>query len=127
MKIIWGAALAFAACSLNTIANAETWSCDYKIIEKTFTQKWSIANGRMTAPNGKGYFRVTLNDDRFLIAFHKFRRPSMDDPVLLLVIIEKKTGAYLDIDTAVMSNMGKAYDDISEPNVETGHCTLLER
>ena len=52
----------------------------------------------------------------------------MDDPVLLcLVIIEKKTGANLDIDTAVMSNMGKAYDDISEPNVETGHCTLLER
>jgi hypothetical protein len=51
----------------------------------------------------------------------------MDDPVLLLVIIEKKTGTYLDIDTAVMSNMRKAYDDISEPNVETGHCTLLER
>jgi hypothetical protein len=71
--------------------------------------------------------RLLLLHHRFLIAFHKFRRPSMDDPVLLLVIIEKKTGTYLDIDTAVMSNMRKAYDDISEPNVETGHCTLLER
>ena len=128
MKIIWGAAFAFAACSLNTIANAETWSCDYKMTNgKTFTQKWTIANGRMTAPNGKVYFRVTLNDDRFLIAFHKFRQSSTDDPILLLVIVEKKTGAFLDISTVVMSTMGETYDDTSEPDVETGHCTLVER
>jgi len=26
-----------------------------------------------------------------------------------------------------MSNMGKAYDETSEPEVKTGHCTLLRR
>lgn len=128
MKITWGAALAFAVCSLNTIANAETWSCDYKMtIGKTFTQKWTIANGRMTAPNGSGYYRVTLNDDRFLIAAHKFRQLSVDDPVLLMIIIEKKTGAYFEISTVMMSTMGKAHDDSTDPDVETGRCTLVER
>jgi hypothetical protein len=105
-------------------AIAETWSCDLKINEKPYTQQWTISNGRMTAPHGKGYFRVTQNDDHVLIAFSKLGNQS-DNPALNLIIIDKKTGSYFDIDTIVMSAMGRAYDDTPEPTVKTGHCTML--
>ncbi len=35
--------------SLNTTSDAETWSCDVNMGQKTFKQEWDIANGRMTA------------------------------------------------------------------------------
>jgi hypothetical protein len=111
---------------VNTIAIAETWSCELKMNEKPFTQQWTISNGRMTAPNGKGYFRVARNDDQILMAFAKLGNQS-ENPALNLIIIDKKTGGYFDIDTIVMSAMGKAYDDVSEPTVNTGHCAMLPR
>ncbi len=134
MKAIWTAALVFAVSSVEAFSEqrilnpyADEWSCNYKSNEKTFTQKWIVANGRMTAPSGKGGLRVILNDDRVLIGFFKFRQKPNNEPVLEFIIIDKKSGAYLEIDTALMSAMGKDHDDVSEPNVETGHCTLLER
>jgi hypothetical protein len=147
MKIIWAVVLSFSVCALSTIANAETWSCDYREVTdgtgsgllpvgKTSTQKWTVANGRMAALNAKSnaYLRVTLNDDRFLIAFHQLRQPpgSTSDAVLVLVIIEKKTGGYLEINNILMSTVGKGVEkeigvDSTEPAVETGRCTLLER
>ena len=81
----------------------------------------------MTAPSGKGGLRVILNDDRALIGFFKFRPKSTDRPVLDITIINKNSGDYFDIDTVVMTELGKAYDDTSEPSVQIGHCTLLER
>jgi hypothetical protein len=93
----------------NTAAIAETWSCDLKKNEP-YTQQWTISNGRMTAPQGKGYLRVVQNDDDVLTAIFKLRNKS-NDPVLNLIIIDKKTGSYFDIDTNVMSTLGKAYDD----------------
>jgi hypothetical protein len=45
------------------------------------------------------------------------------------IIIEKKTGAYLDINTIVMSVLGKDYDEQEsvKPAAESGQCTLLVR
>lgn len=108
---------------LNTATNAETWSCDIKMNGKTHIQQWTISNGRMTAPHGKGYFRVAKNNDHVLMAFLKIRNQS-DDPVLLVIIIDKKTGSYFDIDTTVMSTMGMDYDETSEPEMQTGRCAL---
>jgi hypothetical protein len=134
MKVIWAAALVLAVCSVEAFSEqgtlnpyADEWSCDHKSNGKTFTQKWIVANGRMTAPGGKGGLRVILNDDRVLIGFFKFRQKPNDEPVLDMTIIDKKSGDYFDIDTIVMSVMGKASDDTSEPGVQIGHCTLLER
>jgi hypothetical protein len=78
----------------------------------------------MTAPTGKGGLRVVINNDRVLMGFFKFR-DGPGDPALYFDIIEKKTGTYLEIDTTVMSVNGKSLDDVSEPDVTTGHCTLL--
>jgi hypothetical protein len=111
---------------LNTATNAETWSSDTEMNKKPYTQQWTISDGRMTAPHGKGYLRVVQNDDHVLTAFSKTRNKA-DDPVPHLIIIDKKTGSYFDIDTIAMSVMGKAYDETSEPNVGTGRCTLLQR
>ena len=106
MKITWAVVLSFSLCALSTISNAEVWSCDYKEATsgtglnvrdgKTSTQKYTVANGRMAALNAKSnaYMRVTLNDDRLLIAFAQIQpRPgSSSDSTLLLIIIEKKNG-----------------------------------
>jgi hypothetical protein len=111
---------------LDTATTAETWSCDTELNKKPYIQQWTIANGRVTAPHGKGYFQVGQNDDHVLTAFFKSRNGAVD-PVLNLIIIDKKTGSYFFIDTILMSVMGKAYDAISAPNVETGRCALLPR
>jgi hypothetical protein len=108
----------------NTATNAETWSCDFKMNEKTYPQQWTVSNGRMTTPHGKGYFRVTKDDDQVLMAFLKIRNQS-NDPILNLIVIDKKTGSYFDIDTTAMSTMGNAYDETSEPEMTTGHCIPL--
>jgi hypothetical protein len=90
---------------MNTAATAETWSCDLK--DKPYTQQWTISNGRMTAPHGKGYYRIAQNDDHVLMAFLKSENQS-DNPPLFLIIIDKKTGNYFNIDTIVMSTMGES-------------------
>jgi hypothetical protein len=107
---------------VNTPTPAETWSCDLDM--NPHTQQWTISNGRMTAPHGKGYYRVTQNDDHILMAFIKLGNQS-DNPALSLKIIDKKTGSYFDIDTIVMGAMGKAYDETAEPTLHTGHCAML--
>jgi hypothetical protein len=134
MKVIWAAALVLAVCSAEAFSEqgtlnpyADEWSCDYKSNGKTFTQKWTVANGRMTGQSGKGGLRVILNDDRVLIGFFRIRQKSDDEPVLGLTIIDKKSGDYFDIDTVVMSTMGKPYDDTSEPGVQIGALHLLQR
>lgn len=103
----------------------ETWSCDVNLMGehiKTYKQQWTISNGRMAAPRGKGYLRVTINNDRLLVAFTTFKKDAQK-----FYIIEKKTGTYLELDTLVMTVLGKAYEDTAEPDVTSGHCTLLER
>ncbi|MGO8974312.1 MAG: hypothetical protein ACLQNV_12410 [Steroidobacteraceae bacterium] len=135
MANIWGAALAFALCSLSTIANAETWSCDLKGVDskggaKTAKVQYTVSNGRMTSSsihNGRTTsapfsLRVALNDDRFLMAFAKLEK---DEPnPLSFIIIEKKSGSLLTFNTALMTVMGKPYD--LGPDADTGQCILLE-
>jgi hypothetical protein len=123
MKIIWGAALAFAVCSLNTIAKAETWSCDLKGGAKTV--QYVVSNGRMTSGPAPGSLTVTLNDDRFLMAFTRLGKDVPSPP--LFIIIEKKSGALLTFDTVVLTVMGKSYDNDAGPKADTGQCSLLER
>jgi clan AA aspartic protease (TIGR02281 family) len=111
----------------NTTTYAETWSCDTELNKKPYIQEWTISDGRMTAPHGQGYYRVAQNDGRVLVAFHKKRdEKGVNDPILILIMIDKKTGSYFDINTITMSVMGKTYDETSKPDVSsTGHCTLL--
>jgi hypothetical protein len=86
-----GVALAASAFSPSTVANAETWSCDYELpAGKARTQIWNVANGRMTAPNGKSYYRVTLNDDRFLMASVRLRPSSGESQCLNLLSSKRK-------------------------------------
>jgi hypothetical protein len=131
MKIIWVAAIAlsvFSAEALSEERAPDRWSCDHGgSNEHAATQKWIIANGRMTGPSGKGGLRVILNNDRVLIGYLKVRDQSSADPFESFVVIEKKTGNYLDIDTLTMAVMGKSHDDVSQPTVDIGHCTLLGR
>jgi len=47
---------------VNTSTNAETWVCDVKHGDRPFKQEWSIANGRMTALNGKVNYRLAHYD-----------------------------------------------------------------
>jgi|SRR5208282_252611 len=113
--------------SLNTTTDAETWSCEVNMHEKTFKQEWTIANGRMTAPQGKGYYRLVHYDSQVIVAFYMWRDDKdSDGPNTDYIIIEKKTGNYLKMDNIVMATMGKAYDDVAEPSITTGHCSPVE-
>jgi hypothetical protein len=107
---------------LNTTSGAETWLCDLNYGDKTYKQQWDIANGRMTAPRGKGYLRLAHYDDQVIVAFHMWRDDKVRDPLTDYIVIEKRTGNYLEMDNIVDANFGKANDDIAEPSVKTGHC-----
>jgi hypothetical protein len=138
MKITWGAAFAFAACSLNATASAETWSCDLKHVDskgeaKTHTVRYTVSNDRMTSSsisNGqvtsaRTLLKVTLNDDRFLVAFAKLEKEEPNP--LLLIIIEKKNGSLLSFDNVLMTVSGKTDSDLGPNMDDTGHCTLSGR
>ncbi len=134
MKIIWGAALAFAVCSLNTAAGAETWSCDLAGTKTPWAVRYTVSNGRMTSSSSSsgrttsapGSLTVSLNDDRFLVAFAEVGK---DEPrPLTFIIIEKKTGSILFVDNIIMTIMGNSPNNDPGPHVEdAGQCTLLDR
>jgi hypothetical protein len=109
---------------MNTAEIGETWSCDTKINQKPFTlPQLTISNGRATFLHGADYYRVKKNDDYVLMAF--VRLEETNTAPLSMIIIDKKTGSYFNIDTIGMSGTGKEYDKFSEPGLQTGHCTML--
>ncbi len=109
----------------NTHLDPETWSCGVNMGEKMVNIEWRLANGRMFAPRGTGFYKITLYNDQFIVATHVSRpeKPS-DGPITDYIVIERQSGNYLDLDNTVMAVMGKAYDNVAEPSPTTGHCDL---
>jgi hypothetical protein len=91
---------------INYSANAETWSCTVKMETPEgyteYIQEWTIAEDRMRAPRGRGFYRVILNDENSIVAFIKWG----DDPLVMnYVIINRMTGAYLEINNSLYAIM----------------------
>ena len=128
-SVLFGAA---ALALTVAAASAETWSCEYQILEgeKHFKQEWIVSGDcvpdfdcRMTAPGGKGYYLVAHNDARILIAFHKFWNEK-GGGTSNYIIIEKDTGRYMALDDIVVTVLGPKYKDCSTPGIQFGHCTM---
>jgi hypothetical protein len=128
MTNIKGAALGLALCLLSNTANAETWSCDLDAGTKyQRVVRYTVSNGEMTPSSTSGgrvtSLRVTLNDDRFLVAFARLTKDA-PNPVEFM-IIEKKSGSLLFIENVRMT---VSYGNDAGPSVEdNGKCVLLER
>jgi len=113
------------ADALNTHIDPETWNCRMGMGEKAFNIEWRLANGRMFAPRGTGFYKIILYNDQFIVATLVSRpeKPS-DGPITDNIVIERPTGNYLELDNIVMAVMGKANDNVAEPSTTTGHCDL---
>lgn len=52
-------------------ASADRWSCVMTMAGKNYMQEWNVSEDKMSAPKGKGYLRVVLNDRDTLLAFFR--------------------------------------------------------
>jgi hypothetical protein len=68
---------------------------------------------------------VAHNDDQLLVGFHKFWNGKGDAPSSY-VLIEKKTGLYMEVDDILPTSLGPQYKDTAVPKIQLGHCTLAE-
>ena len=113
-------------CGASTAANAERWSCEMQMTTgKTYKQEWIVSEDKMSAPKGKGYFRVVLNNRDTLLAF--FRSWSKDQtPNNSYVIIAKSTGVVTEIDD-INVDFGPSPEGWVSPTTTIGHCSLEQR
>ena len=126
-----GAALCsavIAVACLSAIARAETWSCEESRADKTVAQVWIVSGDRLTTPSDERYYRVVKNDQRTLVAFRKDWEYKIGGgtPFVSYVIIEKATGALIDLNDSVLTTLGEEYKDTATPDVGVGHCTLTQ-
>jgi hypothetical protein len=132
MKAILGgaglcSAIVAIACS-GDIAKAETWSCEQRVADKIAKQVWIVSDDRLTAPNDERNYRVIRNDARVLVAFHKDweYKIGAGTPLVSYVIIDKTTGALVDLNDSVLTTLGAEYKDTATPDVSVGHCALTQ-
>jgi hypothetical protein len=74
----------------------------------------------MTAPRGKGFYRVVQNDRNVLVAWFR-GQTAKEGGFTDYVIIEKTTGTLIDVEDIVISSS----NDTPSPNVDVGHCVLI--
>jgi hypothetical protein len=131
-----------ALCLVTAAAQAgepQTWTCEYPQTTKDGKpylqkQQWIVSGNctvvpstdcRMTAPRGKGFYLVVHDDENLLISFHKYWGTGGFAPSEY-IIIDKKTGRYLDMNDGIVSSMGPQYRDFTTPIIEFGHCSPSE-
>jgi hypothetical protein len=120
------AAIAVACCS--DTARADTWSCEQNIADKAVKRVWVVSGNRLTAPNDDNRYRIIRNDERVLIAFHKDWEYKIGGgtPLVAYIIIDKATGALIDLNDSVLTTLGAEYKDTATPDAALGHCTLSQ-
>ena len=113
MKAILGgvglcSAIVAIACS-GGIAKAETWSCEQRVADKIAKQVWIVSDDRLTAPNDERNYRIIRNDARVLVAFHKDWEYKIGGgtPLVSYVIIDKTTGALIDLNDSVLTTLAR--------------------
>jgi hypothetical protein len=121
-----GAAIAVA--SFSDIANADTWSCEQNVADKTIKQVWIVSGERLSLPNDERHYRIIRNDARVLVAFHKDWEYKIGGgtPLVAYIIIDKTTGALIDLNDSVLTTLGAEYKDTATPDVTVGHCALTQ-
>ena len=129
--ILSGAALCCAAMAVacgSDIAKADTWSCEQKAADKTITQVWTVSGDRLSTPNDERRYRIIRNDERVLIAFHKDWEYKIGGgtPLVAYIIIDKTTGALIDLNDSVLTTLGAEYKDTATPDATLGHCMLSQ-
>ena len=132
MKTILGgaglccAAIAVACCC--DIAKADTWSCEQNAADKTIKQVWTVSGDRLTTPNDEKRYRIIRNDARVLIAFHKDWEYKIGGgtPLVAYIIIDKTTGALIDLNDSVLTTLGAEYKDTATPDAAVGYCALTQ-
>ncbi len=120
------ATAAIACCS--DIARADTWSCEQNVAAKTIKQVWIVSGERLSTPNNERHYRIIRNDARVLVAFHKDWEYKIGGgtPLVAYVIIDKTTGALIDLNDSVLTTLGAEYKDTATPDVAVGHCALTQ-
>jgi hypothetical protein len=115
-------AIAVACCG--DIAKADTWSCEQNVADKTVKRQWIVSGDRLTAPNDENRYRIIRNDGRVLIAFHKDWEYKIGGgtPLVAYIIIDKTTGALIDLNDSVLTTLGAEYKDTATPDATVGHC-----
>jgi hypothetical protein len=88
----------------------------------------------MGPPGSVSIFRVVYNDDHMLVAFARYwKRPWEDEknqdgraksPMTFYIIIEKNTGAYIELNDMIVTFLGEKFKDVdpAKPDVAVGHC-----
>jgi hypothetical protein len=130
MKILMNSAalccatLAYVCCS--DIVKAETWSCEQEAAGKTIRQVWTVAGDRLSAPDDERRYRIMRNDARILIAFRKDWEYKIGGgtPLVAYIIIDKATGALIDLNDSVLTTLGAEYKDTATPDAGVGRCVL---
>jgi hypothetical protein len=117
-----------AITCLSGIAKGETWSCEQSRGDKTVKQAWIVSGDRLTTPGDERYYRIVRNDQRTLVAFRKDWEYKIGGatPLVSYVIIEKATGALIDLNDSVLTTLGEEYKDTATPDAGVGHCTLTQ-
>jgi hypothetical protein len=121
-------ALAIALACGTDIARADMWSCDQNVGDKVITQVWIVADDRLSTSSDDRRYRIIRNDARLLVAFHKDweYKVAGGTPLVSYVIIDKTTGALIDLNDSVLTTLGAEYKDTATPDVAVGHCTVSQ-
>ena len=116
------AAIAVGCCS--GVARAEAWSCEQNVADKTIKQTWVVSGDRLTVPNDERNYRIIKNDARVLVAFRKDWEYKIGGgtPLVAYIIIDKTTGALVDLNDGVLTTLGAEYKDTVTPEAVLGHC-----
>ena len=118
------AAIAVACCS--DIAKADTWSCEQNIADKAVKRVWIVSGDRLTASNDDSRYRIIRNDERVLMRFTKTGNTRSAEAPRLSPIIDKTTGALIDLNDSVLTTLGAEYKDTATPDATVGHCVLTQ-
>jgi hypothetical protein len=119
-------------CAVSAFAGdtvkADTWSCEQNVADKTIKQVWTVTGDRLSTPDDERRYRIIRNDARVLIAFHKDWEYKIGGgtPLVAYIIIDKATGALIDLNDSVLTTLGAEYKDTATPDAAVGHCALAQ-
>src|ERR1700721_1539730 len=101
-------------------ASADRWSYVMTMAGKNYMQEWIVSEDKMSAPKGKGFLRVVLNDRDTLLAFFRTWNKSGTSNNHY-VIIAKTTGVATEIDDMAGFDYGPGPEQWAAPTTTVGH------